>query len=294
MYYLNVAHTGLDEPSLPRWLQRHQTRPIIMVHDLIPITHPQFCRPPEAQKHRRRMLNVLLTAEGIIANSRNTLDELTVFAEAEGLTLPDCVVAWLGVENLPIPIRPKSLGVPYFVIVGTVEGRKNHAMLLRVWQRLATRLGAGAPKLVIVGQRGWEAQHVFEQLDQPGLISEHVLELSRCDDNDLAVWLAGAKALLMPSFAEGFGLPIIEALRLGTRVVASDIPALREVGGTAATYLNPEDDAAWEKHIVCVAQGPNAPCRPEPMPRVPNWPAHFAIIENWLDELPSCAPSARV
>lgn len=288
MYYLNVGHTGLDEPSLPRWIARHRVQAIVMVHDLIPITHPQFCRPGEAEKHRQRIRNVLASARGVIANSKATLDDFTNFAAAEGKDVPDPVVAWLGVDALPQGVQPKRLDVPHFVTIGTIEGRKNHILLLQVWRRLVKRLGASAPKLVIIGQRGWEAQAVFDQLDAPDAMKDHVLELGRCSDLELAGWLAGAEALLMPSFAEGFGLPVAEALRLGIAVVASDLAALREVGGDAATYLDPADESAWVEVVATLASAPkeqSGGATGDCSYRAPDWQSHFAILDDWLGSL---------
>jgi glycosyltransferase involved in cell wall biosynthesis len=288
MYYLNVGHTGLDEPSLPGWIARHRVRAAVMIHDLIPITHPQFCRPGEAAKHRQRMRNVLASARGVIANSKATLDDFTDFAASEGRDAPDSVVAWLGVDVLWDEIRPKRLNVPHFVTIGTIEGRKNHILLLQVWRRLVETLGDAAPKLVIIGQRGWQAQAVFDLLDGPDAMNDHVLELGGCSDSELAGWMAGAEALLMPSFAEGFGLPVVEALRMGTAVVASDLAALREVGGNAATYLDPCDDLAWQDAIVSLAATPKehrGEASLHGFYRAPDWHSHFAIVDEWLGSL---------
>lgn len=289
MLYINVGHTGLDEPSLPRWLARHSTRAIFMVHDLIPITHPEFCRPGEADRHRKRMCNLLKSAQGVIANSKATLNDLVGFAEGEGLAVPRSVVAWLGVDTaIPADPEPVRLNVPHFITIGTIEGRKNHLLLLRIWKRLGERLGDLTPKLVIIGQRGWEAQQVFEQLDAPGPLQEHVVELGSCSDEQVAGYLAGAEALLMPSFAEGFGLPVAEALRLGTPVLASDLPALREIGGTAATYLSPAADSDWEEEVARLTNRASSHPhgrRPAFAYNSPDWRAHFDIVDSWLAAL---------
>jgi hypothetical protein len=86
--YLNVGHTGLDKDGFQRWVRTADVRPVYLVHDLIPITHPEFCRPGEQDKHRQRMRTVLTTAAGVIGNSQATLDELTAFARTEALPSP--------------------------------------------------------------------------------------------------------------------------------------------------------------------------------------------------------------
>src|SRR5215203_3904700 len=74
--YLNVGHTGLEAAGLVQWLQQTQARPVYMVHDLIPLTHPEYCRPGEAARHGARMENVLRTGAAVLANSQETLKDL--------------------------------------------------------------------------------------------------------------------------------------------------------------------------------------------------------------------------
>ena len=288
--YLNVGHTGLNERSLPAWIARHRLRAVYLVHDLIPLTHPQFCRDGEAEKHGRRMENVLASAEGLIGNSQATLDEMTEFAQARGFSMPPSTVAWISSDAATVRAKPLTLPRPHFITVGTIEGRKNPLLLLDVWRKLVADLGDEAPVLLIVGQRGWQAGSVFEQLDRLGELDSHVRELPACDDEELAGWIAGARALLMPSFAEGFGLPIVEALRLGTPVIASNLPALREIGRGIPTYADPMDSGEW-KGLVRDFTG-DTPERARQLAqmvnfRAPTWTEHFATVEQWLTSLPS-------
>lgn len=284
--YLNIGHTGLDAPGLKTWLARKQWRPVFLVHDLIPISHPQFCRPGEARKHRRRMRLVLDAAAGVIANSAATEAALADFAATEERAMPPCQVAWLGTE----PQRARAGTVtlpkrPYFVSLGTIEGRKNHLLLLKVWQKLVTDLGKNAPELVLIGQRGWEADDVFKLLDQPGRLKGHVHELGRCDDATMQAWLDGARALLMPSHIEGFGIPVIEALQRGVPVIASDLPVFREIAGTIPLYLDPADAPAWQSAIsrYC-GEDPDRTRQTSQMPQfhAPTWREHFAKVDSWL------------
>ena len=283
MAYLNVGHTGLHDPALPEWVDRTGVRAIYLIHDLIPITHPQFCRPTEADKHRARMANALRSAAAIIGNSRATLDELAAFAADAGLPVPPALSAWISGPPLP-RAEPKVLNRRHFVAVGTIEGRKNHILLLNVWRSLASKMGDGAPVLVIIGQRGWQAGAAVAMLDG-GDLDGHVLELGRCDDTEMAAWLAGARALLMPSFAEGFGLPVIEALQLGTPVIACDLPVYREIVGGIPTYLAPDDQPGWEKTIADFTSDSKE--RSRQLNSIadysaPTWESHFARVEHWL------------
>lgn len=283
--YLNVGHTGLDEPSLPAWIKRHRLRAVYLIHDLIPITHPQFCRPGEDRKHERRMRNVLASASGVIANSHDTANELAALAARLGLPEPDTVVAWLSGNALRRATRPAPPMRPYFLVLGTIEGRKNHKLLVEVWARLVARLGTDTPKLVIVGTRGWQAEEVFSKLDALGPLAVHVEEHGRCSDEDLANLMAGARALLMPSFVEGYGLPVFEALELGTPVIAADLAVYQEVAKSIPLYLPPDDPQRWEKAILdYLGDGGDRAAQIGRMAgfKVPDWSAHFATVEQWL------------
>jgi glycosyltransferase involved in cell wall biosynthesis len=286
--YLNIGHTGLDSPGLGAWLAAKHWRPVYLVHDLIPISHPEFCRPGESRKHRQRMRLVLDSAKGVIANSAATRDALANFARQAERTTPPCEVAWLGVEE-QVPVNrvppPKR---PYFVTIGTIEGRKNHLMLLHLWERLVSQMGSAAPQLVLIGQRGWEADEVFALLDRSRRLRGHVSELGRCDDVTMHAWLDGARALLMPSFIEGFGIPVIEALQRGVPVIASDLDVFREIAGDIPHYLDPLDGPGWEAAVNSYSgECPDRARQLAAMPgfEAPSWKGHFAKVDAWLEAL---------
>jgi glycosyltransferase involved in cell wall biosynthesis len=289
MIYLNVGHTGLHEPGLPAWIRAKAVSAVYLIHDLIPITHSEFCRPGEAEKHRDRIRNALTSASGIICNSQATVNELEGFAETENLQMPVTVASWIS-GNIPIPPAATTrLSRPYFMVLGTIEGRKNHGLLLDVWGKLMKRgVEDVPPELLIVGQRGWKADRVFEMLDDPQRYGGHVRELGSCDDDEVTALLSGAKALLMPSFAEGFGLPVIEALQLGTPVIASDLPVFREIAGDIPRYVDPADVEAWEQAILGFVADDREADRQRLLMRAyraPTWDTHFAMVEPWLEEL---------
>jgi len=118
-------------------------------------------------------------------------------------------------------------------------------LLLNVWKELVREQGAMAPKLVIVGTRWRASNDVIDALERCDLLRTHVLEVAGLSTQALRRLLMSANALLMPSHAEGFGLPIVEALAVGTPVIASDLAAHRETGGSFATYLRPIDGLGW-------------------------------------------------
>ena len=294
--YLNVGHTGLDEPSLPRWVEQSGFRAVYFIHDLIPLTHPQYCRPGEVDKHASRIENVLASASGVIGNSQVTLDDLATFATERRLPMPPTVVSFIAGPTVPANLEPALLERPHFVTVGTIEGRKNHLMLLRIWERIARKFGPRTPLLIMVGQRGWEATDALAMLDRSNSLKDHVREFRTCGDDELANLIAGARALLMPSFAEGFGLPVAEALQLGTPVIASDLPVFREFAGDIPTYLDPSEESGWERAIVSFAGDSverQRQCEAMTSFTAPDWQSHFQTIDGWIETLPQarCTPS---
>lgn len=164
--YVNVGHSGLTSARLLSDLAAEGARSVLMVHDLIPITHPEYCRPGEAARHRTRIRVALRQGAVLVVNSETTARVLKQFAEAEGLACPTTVVAHLGLEPPFSDPDWRPAERPWFVHVGTIEARKNLAFLLTLWRRLEEHMGAHAPSLVLIGRSGWENEAVMDLLKQ--------------------------------------------------------------------------------------------------------------------------------
>lgn len=286
--WLNVGHTGLDLPGLDQWCADTGIKPVLMVHDLIPVTHPEYCRAGEADRHRQRMRSALQIGAAIIGNSRHTIETLTNFAVAERLPLPPTLVAWPGTPHLALPTIEKRGSSRDFVILGTIEGRKNHGLLLDVWERLIGQMGSSAPRLVIIGRRGWACDAVLKRLDA-GEAGDRVVETGPLDDTEIGVRLASARALLFPSLAEGYGLPLVEALAAGVPVIAADLPVFREIGQGVPDLLSPHNCEEWTAVISDYVR-PDSPARAAQMSRLssfraPGWETHFARTEAFLAQI---------
>lgn len=286
---LNTGHSGLDRADYGATLIRRDLRPVFFLHDLIPMSHPEYCRPGESERHHFRLETMLSVGKGVIVNSQATRDELFNFASARNLPVPPCAVASLAPARLPAPFHGRPEKKPYFVILGTIEPRKNHSLLLHLWRQLVAEFGEVAPKLVVIGQRGWECEQVVDLLDRCAALQEHVIELPRCEDRELSTWLAHAQALLFPSFIEGFGMPLVEALMLGVPVIASDLPVFREIAGEIPLYLDPLDGPGWRRAVLEFVR-PDSIERQVQIERIgsyapPTWEQHFAVVEDLLKEI---------
>ena len=296
--YLLVSHHHLEKRRIFERIKSHgDARFVCLIHDLIPIEYPEYAKPGQAENHMRRIETAARFADGLIVNSRVTGNALQPHLDRAGLSTP-VLVAPLGTE-LPPP-SADAAGPDeraYFVYVSTIEARKNHLLLLNLWRRLATELGAAAPQLVLVGQRGWEAENVIDMLDRCPALRGTVIEHNTLSDADMVRLVKGARALLLPSFAEGFGFPVIEALALGVPALCSDIPALRETGGSVPEYLDPLDGAGWRAAILDYAAAPSAR-REAQLARLagwrpPDWRDHFAVVERFLAETSAATDRCR-
>lgn len=285
--YLLASPHHLDRPDLlGRILQREQARFACLVHDLIPIEYPEYARPGGADRHRKRMDTLGRYADVLITNSKATRDSLTAYLAPAG-RVPPIQVAHLGTHVTDAGKAKAPNDIPYFVCVGTIEPRKNHIMLLKIWRRMAEEAlqqGEPAPKLVLIGRRGWENENVVDMLERSPLLKDLVIEANGMADNHALDLIRGARALLMPSFAEGYGMPIAEALELRIPVICSDLPALREVGRNVPEYLDPLDGLGWMQAIRDYSVA-NAPRRRAQIARMRNWRAptwgdHLNLVVN--------------
>jgi glycosyltransferase involved in cell wall biosynthesis len=284
---LNLGHSGLEQPGYAKWVRARRLRAIFMVHDLIPVTHPQYCRPTEQLRHVRRIETILNSATAVVTNSTATLQALSSYATTRGLTMPPAIAAPLAGAQFLNRSGSRPIAQPYFVMLSTIEPRKNHGMILHVWRRLIRRYGNNCPKLVVIGQPGWECRNVIDLLERCPVLRGSVVQRNGCSDDELATYLRHAQALLFPSFFEGYGLPLIEALSLGVPAIASDLPVFRETSGDIPEYLNPLDESAWMSCIehFCDSRGP---CRSAQMRRIahfipPTWASHFEKFEGLLE-----------
>jgi glycosyltransferase involved in cell wall biosynthesis len=269
--YFNVGHSNLSSPVLSA-LKTGGCNISVLIHDMIPLDFPEFTRPKMQVSFDKRMRAVSAFADNLICNSEYTNDRASEYF-AEWGRIPRQIVAPLGLENKFLKYKNTAAASdpPYFVILGTIEGRKNHQIIFDVWNK-----SANPPLLYVVGRRGWNADAAISFLENSVLMGTHIHELSNFGDAEMINLLQGARALLFPSFVEGFGLPAIEAAALGTSVIASDIPALREVLQENAIFVDPKDSNAWGDAIKW------AVCNSEPKKDLgwvaPTWKDHFKLV----------------
>jgi glycosyltransferase involved in cell wall biosynthesis len=287
--YMLVSHHHLEKRRAIARLKR-QLRAcfVCLIHDLIPIEFPEYALPGQNDKHRRRIEAAAALADAVIVNSTVTREGFAPYLARAGRA-PPVVVAPFGVNlTAGMPAKPPPVKPPYFVCVGTIEARKNHLLLLNLWRQLADELRDAAPRLVLIGQRGWETENAIDMLERCPALRGVVFERTDVPDDEAARLVQGARALLLPSFAEGFGFPLVEALALGVPVLCSNLAALRENGGDVPEYLDPLDGLGWRSAVVDYAL-PASPRRAAQLCRLsgwraPSWQDHFSTVEALIAE----------
>ena len=278
--YLNVGHSNLARNVFQAVRSVPGSRILVFLHDTIPLDFPQFQRRGTAKRFARKFRLAVACADRVVCPSQASRSDVLRHAGHIGKR-PPVTVAPLGVDLAPpnrkgLPASLKNCG-PYFVSVGTIEPRKNHALLLSLWDGMAGR--RDAPALIIAGRRGWNNQAVFAALDAA---PAKVLEFGSLGDGEVSALIAGSLGLLFPSFAEGFGLPACEAAAHGTPVICSDLPVFHEVLGDYAIYADPSNLYSWATKIQSLANrritGNNENRGQERKPKLPTWEDHFGVV----------------
>jgi glycosyltransferase involved in cell wall biosynthesis len=223
---------------------RRSTRRILTVHDLSFLHYPDHFVPKLVRYLEKVVPRSVARADRVLADSQATRDDLISMM---GVVPEKIDVLYSGVDARftprPEPGERERLraryglgGQPYILSVGTIQPRKNHLRLVRVFAQLT-----GEVRLVIAGGPGWLYEDVMAEAARH---PDRVQMMGFVDDADLPALYRGATLFIFPSFYEGFGLPVLEAMACGTPVVCSDRSSLPEVAGEAALLVDPHDEAS--------------------------------------------------
>lgn len=218
-----------------------------VLHDIIAEEHPEFFKSRD-QRLFSQWLRLIVHADGLFAVSDATKNAFVTWAQKEGIAnLPSCEVFHLGVdfshlENLSwrfdLPRQLKS--TPYFLQVSTIEPRKGYSQLLDVFENLWEK-NVNA-NLVLVGRQGWCVKRLIRRIKNHPQFNKRLFWYNGVGDEELLGLYQGAKAIIVASQAEGFGLSVIEGLYFNKEVIARDIPVFREIGGNEVRYFTNENE----------------------------------------------------
>lgn len=234
------------------------------IFDLIPELYPHACHEVTVPRYDAWLRKALVESDSFIAISRTVGEELASFVRERGLAhRPGLKIGWfhcgsdisagpVGTPRAKIASAARD-GAPVFLCVGTIEPRKGQRTALRAFDEL-WRNGRDA-RLIFVGRRGWFEEAIVAEITTHPEHGRRLFWFDDVNDDELTFLYDKAAAVLAPSYAEGFGLPIAEAARRDRSVICSDIPVFREVGGEGAAYFRVNDAQALARCVTDWLEG---------------------------------------
>jgi glycosyltransferase involved in cell wall biosynthesis len=268
-------------PSLPSGV-----RTISTVYDL------NFRVVPWTMSRTHRLAHQLFFERDVTAaTERIAISEGTSARLRSYFGLPVSAIARPGVspafrprERTDVQRVEAELGIeaPYFLAVGTWEPRKNLELLVRVFLGLRNEGALGGYRLVLVGARGWKDRRLTRLVERETMSRSaeggDIIPLGYTSDEVLAHLYSGCQAFVFPSLYEGFGLPVAEARACGAKVIASDLPELREAGGPDTVYVPP----TWDGLRLALLQALQPNSRPASPEQLPSWSDAAKVLARYL------------
>jgi glycosyltransferase involved in cell wall biosynthesis len=257
--YVNVG-APFGTPDLGTFLREREAcgiKLVVLCHDLIPVKFSGRFSGAKAQRTVQRLATDALRGTDVIAcNSECTERDLLAFGASIGATPPTTRVVQLGCDlteaepTAPRRIASRLAPRGFVLAAGTIEARKNQALLYRIWMRLREAHGDSLPLLVMAGRIGRRrANGLVSTISRDRRTADSVLLLIDATDGELKWLYQNCRFTVFPSYYEGWGLPVAESLAYGKYCVASSEGALPEVTQGLVNHLDPDDEEAWYAEI---------------------------------------------
>lgn len=238
-----------DYSQTVRWLRDSRRMTFgLLIHDMIPIFNPEWCDCGVIASFTAWHRTVLPLADHVFTTSAATARDVQKYAQQERIFLsseprPIGVGATL---RRPAPGSDRLTHLPapdsYVLFVSTLEARKNHIQMVRVWRRLVEERGVDrVPTLVFAGRLGWLVHDLMQQLEGMKWLDGKIRHIASPTDRELTFLYDGCLFTVFPSLAEGWGLPVSESLASGKPCLASSTTAIPEAGGALARYFDPDN-----------------------------------------------------
>lgn len=228
-------------------------------HDVLPVFFPHFFSHGMKAGMRSYLKTLVSSSTVLLCNSQCTRNDVLKFVEDHDLVAPPIVVVPLGC-SLPATgdLTPQEIaqlpGSNYILFVSTIERRKNHRVLYEVYAEMADHPDfERLPTICMVGMTGWRVKDLLDDIELNDRIAHKFVLLNNVSDAMLAALYRDALFCVYPSYYEGWGLPVSEALAFGKAVIASDAGALPEAGAGCALHISPYDTRAWREAICRMA-----------------------------------------
>jgi len=285
--YLLIPNKLLDD-----YAKTFNIKYVFFIHDLLQLEIPEYFSRNWQSLYKQFIDTAIHLDASFVFNSQCTKESFLKYKNSTNKEYTGCtIVNHIGIEKhfqdvqkLPGTLIKEN----YFVIISTIEPRKNHLLLLNIWRTFNDCGMKDIPKLFIIGNRGWENENIIDMLERcPGLVG-NVFEFSHLNDALLVPILSNAQALLCPSFYEGWGMPVVEALAMKVPVICSEIPALREAGQNIPEYIDPLDGIEWMRTIIEYSNE-NSEMRKAQLKRmhnlvIPSWEQHYTQLTEFIHD----------
>ena len=254
LIFLPDAYWSFNVLSIAKRYKAKNRVPVItLVHDIIPIRYPQFFDSLRINVLTKHINDMTDYSDGFICASKNSADELKNYLKKRQLSKNGCELIKKPIDyfyqgnnfaeikdisGLSIRSDIKNIlkNKNAFLMVGTVEPRKNHIFVLDIFEKLWEN-GFEA-HLIIIGAIGWNCDNIIKRFQNSKYLDSYLFVYHDINDAELDYLYKNSKALIIPSIAEGFGFPLVEAAQNNINVFASDIPVFREIGGDYPVYFS--------------------------------------------------------
>jgi glycosyltransferase involved in cell wall biosynthesis len=240
-----------DPAAIAALKQRTGFRLVAVCYDLIPILFPHYYGARDVEVFTQFFRAAIRFTDRFICISKQTAADLADFAQAHGCGGLDIRSERLGADavksNGDTAVPSELAAARIILYVSTIEPRKNHALLLRVWKRLVAgeHGGTGGCKLVFAGRKGWMVDDIVAALHDDPVLARDVVHVAHASDAALHALYRHAAFCVYPSLYEGFGLPVVEAFMHGKPVIVSSAGSLPEAAAGLAPCIDPNDEEAW-------------------------------------------------
>lgn len=246
---------------IPTFVQKAPLRRLLIVHDLIPLVHPEYFPSDANQQLLHDIIESVHDKDAVVCVSNATRNDFLKYRSDYN---SDCVsVAHLAGKECFRPKEEKDIinflqhwgldGKPFILSVCTIEPRKNLKLLLTSYKDMLRDMGANAPKLVLTGAYGWKSESLMQELEQINRDYPNAICLTGyISDDELAVLYTATSAFVYPSLYEGFGLPPLEAMQCGAPVIVSNSSSLPEVVEEAGWKISPDSVQELKEAIMRV------------------------------------------
>lgn len=261
--YIRRSHLELFHGTnydVPLW---RRCATVLTIHDLSQLLHPETHEKRRVSRARRRLPLMSRTADAIITPTESVrvdVCELLKVSPGKVFAIPEaaraCFKPMSFAETADARCR-LGIGDNFLLTVGTLEPRKNLAVLISAFAELARERPENAIQLVIAGGRGWLSSPLLEAIEKSP-VRDRIVLTDYLHDDELQALYSSCRAFVYPSIHEGFGLPPLEAMACGAAVIASRIPALEETTGAAALLFDPKSISELTGNILALIDNENA------------------------------------